>query len=170
MPKNTVTEEKRLKFFCFLWILFSREWIHVGHWSCSLLARLSTWIYVIWTRPRQPLKDISLSESEERLDCSPKWASSVGGSWGWGRVLHPLDWARTLGFKFQSYALLLTHADLLQSLSRCRCGHVPCARVRATRYDNGLTWSNLLGDSSALSVSKSCATLSYGEYFFPSIS
>lgn len=122
VSKDCDKEGKTLVLFCFPWILFSREWIHVGHWSCSLLARLSTWIYVIWTCPRQPLKDISLSESEERLGCSPKWASSVGGRGR--RVLHPLDWAPTLGFKFQSYALLLTHADLLQSLSSCRCGHV----------------------------------------------
>lgn len=51
----------------------------MGHWSCFLLARLSSWIYVIWPCLRQPLKDISLLGSEERQDCSTNWASSMGG-------------------------------------------------------------------------------------------
>lgn len=64
--------------------IFACEWIHAGHWSCFLMARLSSWIYVNWPCLRQPLKDISLLESEGRQGCRPSWASSCVGGAGQG--------------------------------------------------------------------------------------
>lgn len=58
------------------------EWIHAGHWSCFLLARLSSCIFVNWPCLRQPLKDISLLESEGRQGCRPSWANSLVGVLG----------------------------------------------------------------------------------------
>ena len=68
-------ESKRLMFPHFSPV-FACEWIRVGHWSCFLLARLSSWIYVNWPCLGQPLKGISLLESEGRRGCRPSWVSS----------------------------------------------------------------------------------------------
>ena len=115
--------------------VFACEWIHVGHWSCFLLARLSSWIYVNWPCLRQPLKDISLLESEGRQGCRPSWASSCVCVWERECVcvcvgiLRPPDWAQSLRFKFQRCACLLTHVDLFQLLFLCRRGYVMCISV-----------------------------------------
>lgn len=128
LVKKTVWQREKETYSVSFSPVFACEWIHAGHWSCFLLARLSSWIYVNWPCLRQPLKDISLLEGEGRRGCRPSWASSCMGGWGagWecGRVLHPPDWAQSLRFKFQHYACLLIHVDLFQLLFPCRWGHV----------------------------------------------
>lgn len=84
LVKKTVWQREKETYSVSFSPVFACEWIHAGHWSCFLLARLSSWIYVNWPCLRQLLKDISLLESEGRWGCRPSWASSCVGGEGQG--------------------------------------------------------------------------------------